>query len=313
MPGRILPQALDARILAGDIAPVYLLVGPDNELKDRIIARLTATIDEDLRAFNLDRIHVGDSKGEQRKQLWALLDLARTLPMMAPRRLVVVLAAEKLAAALRDADGGSAELAAFEAFLKSPEPHASVVFAAAADMDRRMKATILLEKHAVVVDCDPLAGSGDAIAWAKAEAASEGVRIEAGAARLLATLAGGDIARLRAEFERALLFASGDGIITEAAVREIASSPTTQDPWAITNAIERRQAAEALRELALKLDAGEVPVMILGQLGWFVRMKLAPARVESAVEAVFRTDLALKTSRGEPRVLLERLVVELCG
>jgi DNA polymerase III delta subunit len=233
--------------------------------------------------------------------------------MMAPRRLIVVMAAEKLVGALRDADGGSSELAAFEAFLKSPEPHASVVFAAAGDMDRRMKATILLEKHAVVVDCDPLAGAGDAIAWARAEAASEGVRIEPAAARLLATLAGGDITRLRAEFERALLFASGDGIITDAAVREVASSPTTQDPWAITNAIERRQAAEALRELALKLDAGEVPVMILGQLGWFVRMKLAPARVESAVEAVFRTDLALKTSRGEPRVLLERLVVELCG
>jgi len=40
----------------------------------------------------------------------------------------------------------------------------------------------------------------------------------------------------------ALLFASGDGIITEAAVQAIASAPTTQDPWAMTNAIERRQA-----------------------------------------------------------------------
>jgi DNA polymerase III delta subunit len=96
-------------------------------------------------------------------------------------------------------------------------------------------------------------------------------------------------------------------------VQEIASAPTTQNPWAMTNAIERRDTGEALRELALKFDAGEVPVMILGQLGWFVRMKLAPARVEKAVAAVFRTDLALKTSRGEPRVLLERLVVELCG
>jgi DNA polymerase III delta subunit len=36
------------------------------------------------------------------------------------------------------------------------------------------------------------------------------------------------------------------------------------------------------------------------------------ARLGSAVNAVFRTDLALKTSAGEPRVLLERLVVELC-
>jgi hypothetical protein len=31
------------------------------------------------------------------------------------------------------------------------------------------------------------------------------------------------------------------------------------------------------------------------------------------MDAVFRTDLALKSSGGDPRVLLERLVVELCG
>jgi hypothetical protein len=34
--------------------------------------------------------------------------------------------------------------------------------------------------------------------------------------------------------------------------------------------------------------------------------------VQTAIEAVFRTDLALKSSGGEPRILLERLVVELC-
>ena len=32
----------------------------------------------------------------------------------------------------------------------------------------------------------------------------------------------------------------------------------------------------------------------------------------NAIEALFRTDLALKSSGGEPRVLLERFVVELC-
>jgi hypothetical protein len=35
--------------------------------------------------------------------------------------------------------------------------------------------------------------------------------------------------------------------------------------------------------------------------------------VPAAADAVFQTDLLMKTSGGEPRVLLERLVVELCG
>jgi hypothetical protein len=40
---------------------------------------------------------------------------------------------------------------------------------------------------------------------------------------------------------------------------------------------------------------------------------MAPAELPSAVQGLFRTDLALKRSAGDPRVLLERLVVELCG
>jgi DNA polymerase-3 subunit delta len=335
VPGRVTPQALEAQIKAGDLSAVYLLVGPDDEQKARLVALLAETVEEDFRPFNVDKIFPADLRDEARRQFWLVMQLARTLPMMTPRRIIVVAQAEKLMPIFRQSDddapaaasagpakkgrkavdrrAGDAELDALEQYLGAPSPECVLVFVAGEGLKRTLKPVQLLEKRAVVVDCDPLADAADAIAWAKAEAAREGVRIEPNAARLLARLAGGDITRLRAEFERALLFASGDGIITEAAVDAIASAPTTQDPWAMTNAIERRQAGEALRELALKLDAGEVPVMVLGQLAWFARAKLVPSRVERAVAAVFRTDLALKTSRGEPRVLLERLVVELCG
>ena len=64
----------------------------------------------------------------------------------------------------------------------------------------------------------------------------------------------------------------------------------------------------------MALDAGAVSYQILGQLAWFVRDKMAdPRRVPAAIEALFRTDLDLKSSGGDPRILLERLVVELCA
>ena len=73
-------------------------------------------------------------------------------------------------------------------------------------------------------------------------------------------------------------------------------------------------AAQARTQLT---DAGEAPFMTLGQIGWWVRNKLpqmgSPDRVRAAVDAVFRTDLAMKSSGGEPRILLERLAVELCA
>ena len=80
--------------------------------------------------------------------------------------------------------------------------------------------------------------------------------------------------------------------------------------------LARGDAAEALRQLGLALDTGGVSYQILGQLAWFVREKFPagdPRRIRPAVEALFRTDLDLKSSGGDPRVLLERLVVELCG
>ena len=52
--------------------------------------------------------------------------------------------------------------------------------------------------------------------------------------------------------------------------------------------------------------------MLLGQLAWVARSRLDPARTGPAIDAVFRTDRALKQSGGDPRVLLERLVAELC-
>jgi hypothetical protein len=39
----------------------------------------------------------------------------------------------------------------------------------------------------------------------------------------------------------------------------------------------------------------------------------APDKLRVSIEALFRTDLDLKRSAGDPRVLLDRLVVELCG
>jgi DNA polymerase III delta subunit len=126
----------------------------------------------------------------------------------------------------------------------------------------------------------------------------------------------GDVKRLRGDIDRLLLYALGQKRITLDDVRALAGPAALQDDWAMTNAIEAGQTGDALRQLALMLDAGAPPEKILGQLGWLVRSKfpaLAPSDVKPAVEALFRTDLDLKSSGGDPRVLLERLVVELCA
>ena len=61
------------------------------------------------------------------------------------------------------------------------------------------------------------------------------------------------------------------------------------------------------------IDGGVQPPMILGQLR-AATIKLRPdARVKNGLEAVLRTDQAIKSSAGTPQYLLECLVVELCA
>jgi hypothetical protein len=68
--------------------------------------------------------------------------------------------------------------------------------------------------------------------------------------------------------------------------------------------------------MAKRLDQGDSPHAVVGQLRWWVSAKLAAAdarRVKPALDAVLRTDMALKGSGLDKRVLVERLVVELTG
>jgi hypothetical protein len=66
----------------------------------------------------------------------------------------------------------------------------------------------------------------------------------------------------------------------------------------------------------MRLERGDSPHGIVGQLRWWVSSRLAeaePDRVRPALDALLRTDMSLKSSGGDERVLLERLVVELTG
>jgi DNA polymerase III delta subunit len=174
----------------------------------------------------------------------------------------------------------------------------------------------LLQKHATIVECGVLLDQADAERWVRTRVAAAGAALDPAAARLIAQRAGPDVKRLRADVDRLLLYALGQKSITADDVREVTGPAALQDDWAMTNAIESGQAGEALRQLALMLDAGAPAEKVLGQLGWVVRAKfpaMAPNQLTPAVDALFRTDLDLKRSAGDPRILLERLVVELCA
>jgi DNA polymerase-3 subunit delta len=310
------PAAVRKQIAAGRPDRIYLLQGDDEIEKSALAAEFAELVDDGLRAFNVERLHAGDMTTGDRLAagVASLVAAARTLPMMSLWRIVVVAQADMLLAPKRESEAASRALAQLEAYLESPEPQTVVVFVGAA-LDRRSRSYRLLAKQATLVDCGVLEDQADADRWVRMRAAAAGAAIEPAVARLLAARAGPDVKRLRADVDRLLLYALGQPTITLEDARQVVGPEALQDDWAMTNAIEEGRTGEALRQLALMLDAGAPPEKILGQLGWLVRSKLPAnraANVAAAVASLFRTDLDLKRSGGDARVLLERLVVELC-
>jgi DNA polymerase III delta subunit len=341
------PETVRQHAAKGALHPVYLIVGDDERTVTAVVDGIASVVEDELRAFNLERLYTTDKDVTPD----AIIEAARLVPfggLLSPRRVVIVLRAEKWLKPRRapaqeaedegdelEGSGGAAEkkkeetkgaMAPIVDYLKAPVPSTTLVFVAS-EVNKSVAAVKALYKTAVVVECwgfgdregrpDPNAVVRQGVTWIKQAAAASGRQVEPAAAALLAQRSGGDIGKLRGDLDHVLLFAQGRKAVTRADVEAVVSDrDSPQDPWAVVNAIRDGRTAEALRHLGAALDSGAVPHMVLGQLAWFVRERLheiRPQLVSSAVQAVFRTDLDLKTSGGDPRVLLERLVMELCG
>jgi DNA polymerase-3 subunit delta len=321
--------ALRAQIASRALGPVYVLTGPDDQEKTAIASLFGDLVEPELRAFNVERFYGTDAKPRD------IVEAARTLPMMADRRIVVVLQADRLLNPRRrdtsDVDEEPGDVEALVEYVNAPNPHATLVFVLGAPdaaqpgrkghdllpLNGTARITKALAKAAQIVECGQFSSEREVLAWLTGRAKEAGLTVDPAAAQQLVNLAQGDPARFRAAVDRVLMFATGDGCVTEDHVeRAVVAHEISTDDWALVRALERGQAADALRELRLRLESGQTPFAILGQIAWMVRDprgRIPVHRVPAAVDALFRTDVAMKSSGGDTRVLLERLVAELCG
>jgi DNA polymerase III delta subunit len=321
VPGRLTAAAARQQIASGRLEPLYLVTGNDDVAMTDLASAIADSVEEDFRAFNVQRFYGSDGGTKMAE----VLDAASTLPLLSPRRVVILLQAERVLVSRKarageaeadagTAGGGSAEeggakrqLALLKEYAGHPHAHASVVIVGSG-LARSFEP---MAKQAALVVCE---ASYDVIASLSAQ---HGVRFDRAAVELLKQRAGGiqelDSGRLRDDVERVILYAAGRQVITRDLVAEVVGRPAAAGGWALSNAVENGNAAAALGELRLRLAEGAVPFMLLGMLRSTVERKIAAPGLPAAMDALMRTDLALKTSAGDARVLLERLIVELCG
>ena len=225
----------------------------------------------------MEAFHANEAtSASQRDQMIAdILGTARTLPMMGPRRLVIVHDAEKLLSPKKGRDEdtqpalpgarGKARKAraltpseALEEYFESPEPMTTLVFVAG-PLDSNRRLVKLLRKRAVTVDSGTLDTAADAARWIRARLDRDEMEMEPAATSLLLGATGLRLGRIRAEVEKLVLYASGERRITPAHVKDpVMPQEEPSEGPAVGMAIKDGDAKRALTELNALFEAGVV-------------------------------------------------------
>ncbi|MBW2255368.1 MAG: DNA polymerase III subunit delta, partial [Deltaproteobacteria bacterium] len=248
------------RMLKEGLAPLWLVIGDARPLVEAAVDQVVGAALEQcgLPAFNHSAYRASDANAV------GALSTARTLPMMASLRLVV----------LRDLEEGADGL--FEALLDYiPDPSPSTVLVLtgqgfpptrkggknwAARIQNAVKKTGRLVKFA----------SKDVRApqYARQEAERLGKQLGVREAELLVALVGDDLGRLRQEIEKVALFVGDRPRLTADDLNLACSMVAESVIWDLTSGIASRNADQALAALHRQLEEGQDPRRLLAMVAW---------------------------------------------
>lgn len=262
-------EMLRLELERGELEPVYAVLGEEPLLADEILAVLReAAVPREARDFNAS-FYSGDDEAARQ-----FLAQARSYPFLSERRLVVVRRFEKMS--FRDP---RAE-AAFVEYLQAPTP-STVLVLAAAKLDRRLKLTQSIEKHARVVraEAPPAAALPD---WVRRRFAALGVQAQAAACALLVELVGDSLLDLRNEAEKVALRYGAKGSIGPDEVQATVGQYRQEEVWAINRELRADNMGGFLEALARVLEVDDDPVRIVAvlarQVNNLLRLKLLQDR-----------------------------------
>jgi DNA polymerase-3 subunit delta len=317
----------------GQIDPIYCLSGEPYLVEATAAAIRAAVLAEAgaAAAFNHDTFELKD------KGVGAALSTARTVPMMARRRLVVGKGVD---------DVKAADLEPLAAYAENPNPSTCLLLLAE-KVDVRFKVFQTLRKRGYLHVFGPLRDR-EVAGWIRTEARNRKIAIAADAAEALATATGPDLGRLSQVLDQLALYAGGEPIAV-AHVDALVAETRQRGIFELTKAIGAGNVGVALalltnmlrnREPALRIQymlarhlrqvwrakelaaSGAARSEIASAVGinpYFLDDILVPAKrmtrasLAGAFDRLFQADVDLKSSKMDPEVALARLVQTLAA
>src|SRR5271155_4341003 len=242
------------------LRPGYVLIGDEIFLYDRCRkAVLAALAPEDTRDFSLHDIDLADTS------IFEILDRAQTPSLMAPFQVLFVRNLKNL----YGRGSKKEEFAAIDAYFRSPNPQALILFVADhlriptdlrkmdyQDKERYEKIRETLGDWCGFVELARVDES-DAIKWVTTTAESRNIKFDPDAARELVDSLGADMMLIASEFEKLLLYVEGKNRVTLGDVETMVLAAKQRSLYELTDAISAKDRPRALLLLHGLLNASD--------------------------------------------------------
>ncbi|MFU8811322.1 MAG: DNA polymerase III subunit delta [Balneolaceae bacterium] len=235
--------------------PVYYLYGEEQFLLDRLQQTVFDQVAEDQRDFNADLMH-GDETTTER-----VIGIARSFPMMADQRVVVVRDFQKLI----QKEGTDTVASHFLAYIRQPNPTTLLCLLDEKFPDKRTSfgKELASSKTTGVFELSSLPDyrlPEWVIAWARKEHQKT---VDPQAAQILAQLVGNNLQVLSTEIDKVCTFVDSETTITTAHVKKIIGSYREYSVIELKEALFDRDLERSLgivEQMLLKsnAEAGEV-------------------------------------------------------
>jgi len=327
-------KKLSSEVRAGKIAPYYYLFGDERYLITKAVSILTKKLMQSgMGDFNLDKLSMTENSMEN------VLSSAYMLPMMADKRLIIVRDAEKI----KEKDS-----ALFLNFMENPVETSCIVFISNKDkVDQRLKFFSRFKKKGQVLEFKPLYESKLPY-FINEEVKSLNKIIAGDAVSLLIRNVGNNLFELEAELKKIALGIGEKKLIEVKDVKEYSSDVRRNTVFEFADSIGNKNLKESLRILKKMLEQGEYVGNVLGAVirhynnlfeirerldknegrdsiakatrihPYFLKNYISQANKVSkkdltkVFDNLLLTDIALKSRKLPNKIILEKLLFDLC-
>ena len=315
------------RDLDAAVRPVYLVLGPEEYLRDEALRLLKSRIMTDGAAeFDYSEFTARSASVAE------ILQAANIYPMLSKRRLVLVEEVsnfEKNREREEDDGGGhrvstagksESELDMLLEGLKSISPRSTVILTAM-ELDKRKKLYKFFQKNFCLCEF-PKLKDVELQRWAEAFVRKSGHSMSSPSIRRVVEMAGSDLRTLASEFEKLMLFAGEEKSIPDAVIDDLVRTSRQQTIFNLTDAVGRRDRNGALKALDNLLGMGEHPLVVVTMLARQCRQMLiaiegvqqrkSPRDIAAEAQIPpFKLDEFLRMARSSDQSVVEKMFLRL--